>query len=321
MTNKMKFTGVVVLLCILYAGTWKFYSNKFEQHMEEQLVEIQAKGFDVSFDNMHISGFPFGYNVKVKNLEIKRGNVFKTWIDGDITFSAKLWKPQEISSVAGGTHHLEFDDFKAEGKGFVVRSFTFDPMRFEFFYDYMVITTAGKEFAKAKELEIDIDLTPKDGTDTASIRTRLEEFEAEFIKDSPLGPMIEHIILNASLKGKVEGDNNLDRVKNWYNNDGVLEVKELALKWGQTSATGDGTFSLDEDLQPLGAFSASFVGFDEAVDAYVKAGKLDKRKAGYIKSGIGLLQSVTGSKISITIQNKKLSIASVPVVQMPEITW
>jgi hypothetical protein len=322
MFKKLQYTGLsLVLAFAAYAGVWHLYSKKFEKHIEEKLVEVQSKGFDVSFDHLKITGFPFGYDVSVTNLEIKRGKVFRTWVDGVITFSAKIWKPQEISSVAGGTHHLEFDDFVAQGQGFILRSFTIDPMRFEFFYDHMVVKSAAKEVLKAKELEFDLDFTPKNEADNASLRLRLEELETDQLKDSPLGPKIEHVILDAGLKGKVEGDTNLERAKSWYNNDGVLDVKEFSFQWGETTANGDGTFTLDENLQPLGSFSAAFTGLNEAVDAYEKAGQLDKRKATMLKAGFNLFHSAAGSKISVTLQNRKLSLGAISLVEIPEINW
>jgi hypothetical protein len=194
-------------------------------------------------------------------------------------------------------------------------------MRFEFFYDDLVVNVAGVEMLKAKELEFDIDFTPKDATDTATLRMRLEELETEKLKDSPLGSKIEHVIIEASLKGKITGDTNYERAKNWYDSDGVLEVKELSLKWGESSATGDGTFTLDDKLQPLGAFSATFKGLDEGVDAYVNAGMIDKSKATLLKAGFHLLHDSNGSKISVTIQNRKLSLGAIPLFKLPEITW
>jgi hypothetical protein len=194
-------------------------------------------------------------------------------------------------------------------------------MRFEFVYDHLIVNAAGKEILRAKELEFDIDFTPKNEVDTATVRLRLEELETEALKDSPLGPKVEHIILDASLRGNIKGDSTKEVVKNWYENDGVLEVKELGFKWGETSATGDGTFTLDENLQPLGAFSASFTGLNEAVDAYEKAGKLDNFKASALKLGFTLLHSAKGSKLSVTIQDRKLSLGSIPLLEIPEVTW
>ncbi len=87
---------------------------------------------------------------------------------------------------------------------------------------------------------------------------------------------------------------------------------------GEASATGDGDLSLDEKLQPLGAFSASFQGLDSAVDAYEKAGKLNKSKASLLRLGA---MAAHGNKISITIQNRKLLIAAIPVAELKEIVW
>lgn len=322
MIKKLRYSVLAVVLAFgAYAGIWQIYSKKFERHIETQLAEIQTKGFEVSFDHLNISGFPFGYDVIVTNLEIKRGQEFRTWVDGIITFSAKFWKPQEISSVAGGTHHLQVDEFTAQGQGFVLKSFTIDPMRFEFFYDDLVIEVAGKELARAKELEYDLDLTPQRETDAASLRMRLEELEIQALKDAPLGPKIEHIVFDGRLKEHFKGETTEERVKNWYQNDGEIEIKEFAFKWGETSAKGDGDITLDENLQPIGAFSAEFQGLDKALDAYEKAGHLKKTNAAMLKLLKMGIAATHGQKISITVQNRKLMLASIPILDLPEITW
>lgn len=322
MNKNLRSIGIVLMvLFAAYSIAWKYYSKKFEHHIESELVAIQSKGFEVSFDNLHISGYPFGYNVVVKNLEIKRGSVFKTWVDGPITFSARVWKPQEISSVAGGSHHMKFDDVKTEGTGFAIKSFTFDPMRFDFSYQNLSISVAGQPVLKAKEFEYDMDLTPKDKSDTATIKLRMETCEIDKLKGEPLGTVIQNIILDASLKGPITGDTNYMRAKNWYEADGLLEVKNIALKWGEASVVGDGTITLDDNLQLIAAFSASFTGLQDVVGIYVKAGVIDKPKAGMIKAGVALFHDSNGKKIAVTIQNRRLSLSSIPILQLPEIKW
>lgn len=322
MVKKLRYTALALVLAFgAYAGIWQIYSKKFERYIESQLAEIQTKGFDVSFDHLKIGGFPFGYDVTVTNLEVKRGEEFRTWVDGLITFSAKFWKPQEISSVAGGTHHLVVDDLKAQGQGFIIKSFTIDTKRFEFFYDNLVVTISGLEVLRAKELEYDMDLAPADKADTKTLRVRLEELEIPALKEAPLGSKIEHIVFDASLKGPLKGDSHLDLVKNWYENDGEIEIKEFALKWGDTTAKGDGDLTLDENLQPIGAFSAEFTGLDKALDVYEKAGHLKKASAAMLKLLKLGVSATQGQKISITIQNRKLLLASIPILDLPEITW
>lgn len=308
------------VIALIYGGTWHYFSRQFEQHIEQQLALIQAKGFDVSFEKLKISGFPFSYDVKVNKLEVRRSDEFRTWVDGDMVFSAKLWKPLEISSVAGRTHHLTFDGFALEGKGFRLKSFTFDPLRFRFSYDDLLVLINGQESFKANKLEYDIDFMEENGKTTAGLNIKLEELEAPVLKSTALGNKIEQILLKANLQGELKGDSAFERLTTWFESDGTMDVQQASLKWGELTLTAEGTFSVDKDLQPIAAFTATIEGLDKVIDILVEQGTIERHTADLVKVGVGFLGG-DDSKIAFSIQDRKFMLGTIPISDIPRIEW
>lgn len=313
---------VVVTAAVIYSLVWYFFSKKFEAHVEEQLAIVQTKGFDVSFDKLVIGGFPFGYSIKVKDLMIQRGDIFKTWIEGDITFSAKLWKPQEISSFAAGTHHFEFDNIKLMGDGFALRSFTFDPMRIRFYYDDLTVKLNDENILKTEKFEYDIDFTPESNSQAyAEIKCGAKNISSPAFKDIPLGDTIQSFSLRTELQGDFQGNSAAERLLHWFKSDGSLEVKELGLTWSDLSVDGEGTLSVDEQLQPLAAFTVHIEGLDKTVDTFVEKGVLKQNIGALLKGGLNIMTLGGKSKVSLTIQDRKLSVGSIPVMEFPKVLW
>lgn len=321
--RKISIVAIVtsLLLVVGYGATWQYYSVEFRKHIETELADIHQRGYEVSFDYAHVKGFPFGFDVHVKNLSIKKEAIFHTWVEGEAIFSSKLWKPQEISLSTDGKHVIEMDEFRLNGDGLLVRSFLFDPMRINFSYDVLDIQSKEHMILKCREMDVDLDLTPKDASNAASLKIRLAHLGYPALKDHPLGENLESIDLESTLTGDIHGDTLSHKARNWYEEDGVLDVNNISLGWGPISFSGNGSIVLDESLQPLAAFSLRILNLNEGIDAMVEAKKMEKRMSYLLKAAAGLLKDSEAHKVSLSVQNKTLYIASIPIMKIPEIQW
>ena len=70
-----------------------------------------------------------------------------------------------------------------------------------------------------------------------------------------------------------------DALARWRDAGGALEISVFALDWEALSIRGDGTFALDEKLQPQGAMTAEIDGVEKTSDALIAAGVIDARTA------------------------------------------
>src|SRR5207245_1092159 len=72
----------------------------------------------------------------------------------------------------------------------------------------------------------------------------------------PLASTIQKISLqaNVSMPTRFEGTI-ATTLKNWYDQEGIIDLTKMDIVWGDIRLEGNGSLSLDQDLQPLGAFT------------------------------------------------------------------
>src|SRR5262249_48233065 len=79
----------------------------------------------------------------------------------------------------------------------------------------------------------------------------------------PLGDVVDKLDFEAALKGSVPNGKLVEAVAAWRDAGGTIELDKLHFKWGALAATGAGTISLDQELQPIGGLSGSVQGYDQ----------------------------------------------------------
>ena len=82
-----------------------------------------------------------------------------------------------------------------------------------------------------------------------------------------------------------------------------------------------------ETMQPIGAFTASISGFNDAVDALVEAGAARPQDGALAKVVLGVLAKTPpggGPKVvslPLSLQDRRLSVGPVPLVTFKRIEW
>lgn len=115
-------------------------------------------------------------------------------------------------------------------------------------------------------------------------------------------------------------------LKTWRDGGGTLEVQRLYVDWAPLKIGVAGTMALDEGLQPEGAFSTSINGLVPMLDRMERQGVVRGRDASIARVLLGAMGqrgadgSVTHS-LPLSIQNQKLTVGPVPLIQMPPVRW
>ena len=89
--------------------------------------------------------------------------------------------------------------------------------------------------------------------------------------------MIDDLAFGVTVKGAVPDGPLVQAIAAWRDAGGTIELDRLQLNWGGLGATATGTMALDQDLQPIGAFSGGIEGFGAILSALVEAGRLRHR--------------------------------------------
>ncbi|TAK99547.1 MAG: DUF2125 domain-containing protein [Rhodospirillaceae bacterium] len=143
----------------------------------------------------------------------------------------------------------------------------------------------------------------------------------------PLDQPITHASATVEITGKIV-TGVLPQVLNaWRADGGTVEVRAAALDWPPLHMAGSGTLALDDQLQPMGAFSLHFQGGGETLDALAKGGWIGDGEAGVAKLGLALMSQPGADGVTpelnvpLTLQDRRLTAGPATLMTMPEIVW
>ncbi len=144
----------------------------------------------------------------------------------------------------------------------------------------------------------------------------------------PLSRTLASLKLTLDITGPVTTGARLPAVlEGWRAGGGAVEVRALEVNWPPVTAVGSGTAALDKNLQPEGAFTATFHGFMDVVDMLVTAGRMDNKQASMARGALMLLSNTPREggapyiDLSLTLQNRKVYAGPLTLMEMPPITW
>jgi len=101
-----------------------------------------------------------------------------------------------------------------------------------------------------------------------------------------------------------------------------VEVSALALDWGVLGLRANGTFALDENLQPEGAMAADLRGMDATIERLLGAGVIDSRAAFAARLANRALTLTGGpARVPLTLQNQRLFVGPAPVLRIKPVNW
>ena len=321
---------------IAYTFLWFHLGGQLQDQIEKMALDLNAKGFEVTYKNLKLTGYPFALKIVAQNPRISHSELFNSWVDGEMVFAAYLWNPNEITSIAGGRHYtwvsgINSQPIDFEGEGFKVQFFALNPTEFKFSYDELEVLQNKELIVSAREITFTLLDNPKEEKDPPTLmdmELTLEDLSGPFLQDQPLGESIDAITLKATLRGSFSGDTLKSKVKSWYESGGTLDMAQLALNWGPLKMDSEGTATVDENLQPMAAFSAKLDGVNEMLNALVSAGLIKKQAANIAKLGLAFLSEPTDDEttsnqhqVSITVQDGQLSIGPVSVGNVARIAW
>ncbi len=325
--------AVCILGVVSYTLTWFYLAEKLRDNVDTLVLNLRNNGYEVSYLALDLGGYPFKMAIVAQQPKISRADMFETWVDGEIRFTSSLWSPNTITSVAGGEHflvvHFPHDEqLRIKGEGFKVNLGVLELKKFDLSYDEAEVSIANQQQMAAKKIKLTIEVVQPDKESPAVVDTTLslQDFSAPFLKGNPLSEKIQNLQVQATLHGELQGDSLVNKLRSWYEANGTIDLARLTVGWGPLNLQAEGTVALDENLQPLAAFSASVEGVNNMLDAMVKTKFISKKAAKLAKLGISLIATPTNDKtqehrISVTIQDGQLSIGAVPITSIPKIKW
>jgi hypothetical protein len=334
--------GLVMLAALLvvgggYTGYWFLVARRIEAGFVDWAVSQRAEKIDLSWQRMHVSGYPVAFRVDLGSAALR---------DGAITPSPEL----HIPVLSGTARPWDFADWRlAAPEGFTAdfaAAGAHAPAK-------LIAQTADGDVSIEREGGWALWLTLGETTVetgapvlVGSARTTLTvparpsrghadpvmaiAIEASQIKlpaaIAPLGDTIDELDFAATEKGTIPSGKLADALAGWRDAGGKIELDNLRLKWGVLDATATGTIALDQELQPTGGFSGAIQGYDQILTALVQNGQMRASDAGLARIALTLLAK-TGPdgkpeiRTAFTIQNGQMFLGPAKLGRVPRITW
>jgi hypothetical protein len=333
--------AAAVLLLVVslgaYSAYWWIVAGRIEDGLVAWQQSMRAQKIDVSWQRPRVAGFPFHFRIELASAALRdraRRPAPELHLPA-LTGSAGPWNfdswrlaaPEGVSAdlaAAGQRPSLKLAARTAEGAVAVGPAgatwLWLDLQR--------VSAEAGERIPiKSAAAWITLPPTPAHGHTDPSLGLALDLRQVHLPAAPPdFSRTIDELALGATLKGALPDGPLAQAVAAWRDAGGTVELDNLRLQWGGLRATANGTIALDQELQPIGAFSGGIEGFVEILNALVGAGRLSVEQAALAQIALSALAK-PGSDgkpqiaTSFTLQNGKMYLGPAKLGAAPRIVW
>lgn len=327
------FIAVLILALTGYATWWYMLVEQTREHLDAWFADVRTAGHEASYDDLLITGFPSRIALDIQNLRFAHAN--GQWRI-NIPVAKAYGTPWQLTQIEGsigvpvrienqrGDHVNAFTVVSASNS-FVV---TLDGAGVvDLSMDEFVIADAMSSQSITADM---LNLKLRGGDASIFMHASLAASGVTLPDPSmsPFGEKITSLETDVDLVVAPTRVGTLpEQLDIWRRDGGAIEVRRLSIRHGVLGLDGDGTITLDRNLQPEGAFGVSVSGFNPAIDALVAQGLVPEAESRLVKAALGLLAKVPpegGPKrieIPLTVQDQKLIAGPFPLMRIPRIYW
>jgi hypothetical protein len=320
-----------------YTGYWFLVARRIEAGFIDWAVSQRAAKIDLSWQRMHVSGYPVVFRVDLGSAALR---------DGAITPSPEL----HIPVLCGTARPWDFGDWRlAAPEGFTAdfaAAGAYAPVKLiaQTAEGVVSIETEGSWTLWLTVRETTVEAGPPVRVGSAHVtltvpprppRRHADQMMALAVEASQiklplavgaLGDAIDELDFAATEEGAIPGGKLADALAAWRDAGGKIELDNLRLKWGALDATATGTIALDQELQPTGHFSGTIQGYDQILTALVQNGQMRASDAGLARIALTMLAKAAPDgkpeiRTAFTIQNGQMLLGPAKLGRLPRITW
>ncbi len=327
----------VLLLLLAWTAYWSTAASRLKGWVEAWAAAERARGSTVDFADLTVAGFPLELRLEARAVLVRRADGLSLSTTR-LSAAAEPWDPLDVSfalegepAVAlpadGARPALAFAASAGAGRAEMTSEGAIAALAMTFANPAVgVMGTDALLTANALDIALDWpDAPPATHTDPGL-------FAGLSVRDLALpgrplmGPAVQRANLRLTVKGAPPADLTRPAVAAWSDDGGTVELVVDAMDWGDMRLSGDATLALDGALQPVGAGTATVIGFEALFDRLAATGRLDRAQAMMGKTVLGLLAKPTPDgalalTAPITLQDRRLTLGPVPIAEVPPIRW
>lgn len=310
--------GTAALLAAAHGAGWAWSVHQVEAEFGRWTEARRAEGWTVSAGATVRGGWPLAAELRVPRLSLADAGGAHSWT-GDVALRVALSDPGTLRIKPEGEQHVRLGDTSAE--------LAADDARVTVALDrpdaFHIAATGLRVRGRWGELT------------AASLEGRVTSLGAVLAAreiglplrlDGP-GRVVAAASLDAALSAPVPpGPTMAQRLLRWTDADGAVQVRHVAVRWGELAVEGAGTASLDAALQPRAEATLRLRGHSAALDSLEAAGALPAGGTLMARTVLGLMaEPVAGGgetvEIPLRLQDGLLAMGQIPLLRLPPVSW
>ena len=355
LTSKMvRFRIVMVailclgMLVVLYSIYWYAFAENLKENITLFLLDQVREGFDVSFEQIEVVGYPATFRVIMSSPSLAAKSVFQShldvswrWKGARAIAEVKPWSFNKVRVNLSGDHEVLIDTFKGHHEytgsvaGLIVdlrlnedgmpASARLIGTGLQFTYGHTKNNISIKKIRLMAERLFSDNFSSK--IPTLNIQFDLEELNFDRTGALPFGDVIKRLSTSIKVFGKIRSPFDILSLKKWSDDGGIIEFESIEGNYGPIEFNANGTLTLDDKLQILAAFSTKVRGVIVAIDRLTQAQIIQPSDAAMAKIFLSIFSknlSDNGSPfvtLPLNIQNGQLSIHHIKLLNVPKIEW
>ncbi|MGE0256218.1 MAG: DUF2125 domain-containing protein [Alphaproteobacteria bacterium] len=344
---------VVVLPAAAFVAGWYWLAGQIELTLAQWALAQRNAGTELRWQSLDRSGFPFHVGVRMDGAEAagRVGAWGWRWQGPAVDVHLRPLADDRLAFLAPGRHAVDLAGPGQQAAAIV------DGKTVALAVDLAGASRIGGGTLTARA----VDAATADGTFLAALREgdfawrriaarpaapgAVHEAPSQTARASVagvtlgkpfIGPAVEVLgpdIAAASVELRLDGELApgagplAPALTAWRDAGGSLEVTRLAISWGPLRAEGDGTATLDADLQPEGAFALRVRGMAQLLVALERQRLIEPQAAAIARLAITAFSRPAADgttpelQVPVTIQKRRLFLGPVALVTLPPVRW
>ncbi len=324
----------VLVSIVLAVGAWSllWYGAAFwvQGNIQGWMADQDAHGGVAKSAGVVVSGYPSRIVVRLVKPHY-RGVIFGESVDwrGDaVVLSARPWMPWRLRGEVLGRLEVTWGARKMKFAG-QAKSVS-------------VIFTSGREWLETLVLEVrklhmsgsspvvvdDLSLRGARHNQALSLTLAGHGWTLPLHGGWGLGNRIDTVDVSLRMNGALRAGKTLKtRLAHWRDAGGVIRMERVNLRAGPFALSASGSVALDKNFQPRGAFSAKMRGLFSVLEILRTRGLIQGPNAVLATMVLAAFSTrpkdgaTSSISLSVSVQNRKLSLGPVFLVKIPEIDW
>lgn len=338
---------LLAVLVVLYSVFWFVVAGRIAQAVADWARSMREHNLEVTWRDMTVRGFPFAFRVEMTDARLHdqtaafTGDVQAPALSADALpwnfFAWDVAAPDGLAVDAGAPSQPSARIAAKAATGAVLAGAAGNGATTIWFAATDMTVSASASAATTAPLSVAAKTAkfwvmlpghaPQAHTDPAVAVAVDAAGVTPPIVPAPLRAVIDELAFGVTVKGPIATSQSPRRAAEaWRDAGGTIDLDQLTLHWGSLGARASGTLALDENLQPIGAFSGGVAGYRELLQALVAAGRIRRNDADIAELGLSFLSRAGPDgrpeiATSLTIQDGQMLLGPIKLGPAPRISW